>query len=97
MSGFTVANSVRFDDWHFAEGEALRRELTETLERMIEYYFSIEDWAAAARYARKWLQVDALNELVYRRLMEALAALGKRSEALEAFEECTRVLTAELG
>jgi len=97
MSGFTVANSIRFDDWQFAEGEALRRELTETLDRMIEYYFSIEDWATAARYARQWLQVDALNELGYRRLMQALAARGKRSEALQAFEECTRVLTAELG
>ena len=97
MSGFTVANSVRFDDWQFAEGEALRRELTETLDRMIEYYCSIEDWAAAARYARQWLQVDALNELGYRRLMQALASQGKRSEALQAFDECTRVLTAELG
>ena len=97
MSGFTVTNSVRFDDWQFAEGEALRRELTETLDRMIEYYFSIEDWAAAARYARQWLQVDALNELGYRKLMQALAARGARSEALQTFEECTRVLTAELG
>ena len=97
MSGFTVANSVRFDDWQFAEGEALRRELTETLDRMIEYYCSIEDWAAAARYARHWLQVDALNELGHRRLMQALAAQGKRGEALQAFDECTRVLAAELG
>jgi len=97
MSGFTVANSVRFEDWQFAEGEALRRELTETLDRIVEYYFSIENWTSAARYARQWLQVDALNELGYRRLMKALAAQGKRSEALQAFDECTRVLTAELG
>ena len=97
MCGFTVANSVRFDDWQFAEGEALRRELTETLDRMIEYYYSTEDWTSAARYARQWLQIDSLNELGYRRLMQALAAQGKRSEALQAFDECTRVLTAELG
>jgi len=97
MSGFTVANSIRFDDWQFAEGEALRRELTETLDRMIEYYFSVEDWTAAARYARQWLQVDALNERGYRRLMQALAAQGKRNEALQAFDKCTHVLTAELG
>ena len=97
MAGFTVANSVQFDDWQLAEGEALRRELTETLDRMIEHYFSIEDWSAAARYARQWLQVDAWNELGYRRLMQALSSQGKRSEALQVFEECTRVLTAELG
>lgn len=97
MHGFTVANSIQFDDWQFAEGEALRRELTETLDRMIEYYFSIEDWQAGARYARQWVQVDALNELGYRRLMQALASQGKRSEALKVFDECTLILTAELG
>ncbi len=97
MHGFTVANSIQFDDWQFAEGEALRRELTETLDALIHYYAQTEDWASAARYARQWLQVDALNELAYRQLMKALAQQGKRSEALQAFAECSAVLNAEMG
>lgn len=97
MRGFTVANSLQFDDWQFAEGEALRRELTEALDGMIGYYTTIEDWPSAARYGRQWLQVDALNELGYRKLMHALAHQGKRSEALQTFDECTNVLMSELG
>ncbi|MFC2095409.1 BTAD domain-containing putative transcriptional regulator [Candidatus Bipolaricaulota bacterium] len=97
MSGFSVANSIQFDDWQFAEGEALRRELTETLDRLIEYYVAIEDWAMGAQYARRWLQADALSEVGHRRLMQALFAQGKRSEALQAFDDCARVLEAELG
>jgi DNA-binding SARP family transcriptional activator/predicted ATPase len=97
MRGFTVANSLQFDDWQFAEGEALRRELTEALDGLIDYNTTIEDWPAAARYARQWLQVDALNELSYRKLMHALAHQGKRGEALQTFDECTKVLMAELG
>ncbi|TFH11620.1 MAG: tetratricopeptide repeat protein [Candidatus Atribacteria bacterium] len=97
MQGFAVANSGQFDDWQFAEGEALKRELTETLDRIIEYYFSIEEWPASARYARKWIQADPLNELGYRRLMQAMSAQGKRSDALRVFEECSHVLQAELG
>lgn len=97
MRGFTVANSIQFDDWQFAEGEALRRELTETLDRMIDYYALIEDWTSAARYARQWLQVDTLNELSYRKLMHALAHQGKRSEALQTFDECASVMMSELG
>jgi DNA-binding SARP family transcriptional activator/predicted ATPase len=97
MRGFTVANSIQFEDWQFAEGEALRRELTGTLDRMIDYYAMIEDWASAARFARQWLHVDALNELGFRKLMDALAHQGKRGEALQAFAECTNVLMSELG
>lgn len=97
MSGFSVSNSARFEDWQFAESEALKRELTETLERLIDYYSAIEEWAAAVRCARQWLHVDAWNELVYRKLMKALASQGKRSEALQVFDDCTRVLTAQLG
>jgi len=97
MRGFTVSNSVQFDDWQFAEGEALRREFTETLDRLIRYYNSMEDWLAAARCARQWLDVDGLNELGYRYLMQALGAQGKRSEALGVYEECVRVLDKELG
>ncbi len=97
MRGFTVSNSVQFDDWQFAEGEALRREFTETLDRLIRYYNSMEDWLAAGRCARRWLDVDGLNELGYRYLMQALGAQGKRSEALGVYEECVRVLDKELG
>jgi len=97
MHGFTVANSIQFDDWQFAEGEALRRELTETLDALINYYTMVEDWASAVRYARQWLHVDELNELGYRKLMHALAHQGKRSEALRTFDECSAVLEHELG
>ena len=97
MRGFTVSNSVQFEDWQFAEGEALRREFTETLERMIRYYNAMEDWVASARCARRWLDADGLNELGYRFLMQALGAQGKRSEALGVYEECVRVLNKELG
>ena len=97
MDGFSVVNSVRYEDWQFAEGESLRRELTEVLDRMIEYFFDIEDWNSAATYSRRWQQADPLNERSHRQLMKALAAQGRRVDALRAFEDCKRVLSTELG
>jgi len=97
MAGFSVVNSVRYEDWQFAEGESLRRELTEVLDRMIEYFYDIEDWISAAAYARRWIQADPLNERSHRQLMKALAAQGRRVDALRAYEDCKRILDAELG
>ncbi|MFC2077867.1 BTAD domain-containing putative transcriptional regulator [Candidatus Bipolaricaulota bacterium] len=97
MSGYIVANSSQFDDWQFIEGEALKRELSEALDRMIEYHDSIEDWTASAQHARTWLRVDDLNESAYRSLIRALSAQGKRSEALQVFNECIRTLDERLS
>jgi len=97
MTGYVAANSAQFDDWQLAEGEALRRELSETLSRVVEFYLSIEDWASGARYARQWLQVDELNEFACRSLIRALAEQGLRSEALQVYDECARTLADRLG
>jgi len=97
MEGFMVANASGFDDWQFAEREALQRELTETLDRLTAHYGSVGDWDAVVSQARRWLRVDRLNEVCCRRLMEALGSLGRRGEALRCYEECARTLKEELG
>jgi two-component SAPR family response regulator len=50
----------------------------------------------AASFCRKILRVEPWREEVYRRLMEYLAEAGRPHEALRAFEECRRVLRAEV-
>ena len=97
MQGFMVTNAEGFDDWQFAEREALQRELTETLDRLTAFHTDAEDWTAVTTFARRWLRADRLNEACYRRLMFALSALGRRGEALRCYEECERILEAELG
>jgi len=96
MEGFSTLNSPGFDDWQLSEAVALRRELTETLDRLAAYYADREEWPNAVTHARRWVQVDPLDECGHRRLMAALMAQGKRTEALTSFEECARALHAEL-
>lgn len=97
MSGFSVTGSIQYEDWQFAESEALKRELTETLDRMIGYYTSIGEAGLSIQYARQWIRADVLNEMGYRKLMQALMMQGNRAEALRVFAECSRILSAELG
>ena len=96
MDGFSTSNSPGFDDWQLSEAVALRRELTETLDRLAAYYADREEWPKAVVHARRWVQVDPLDESGHRQLMAALMAQGKRTEALTSFEECARALHAEL-
>ncbi len=97
MDGFMVSNADGFDDWQFAEREALQRELTESLDRLTAFYEETGNWAAATAQARRWLQVDRMSEICARRLMTGLAALGRRSESLRGYEEFRETLSAELG
>jgi predicted ATPase len=97
MEGFIVSNAHGFDDWQFAEREALRREMTEALDRLTAYHAAADDWAAVVTHARSWLQVDRLSEIGARRLMGGLATLGKRSEALRLYDNFRRTMEDELG
>jgi len=97
MSGYVAAHSAQFDDWQVTEGEALHRERCDALRRLTDHHRATGDWAASARHARDWLDEDPLSEAACRRLMHSLHACGRRSEALQVFEECARRLQSELG
>ena len=97
MAGFMLDNADGFDDWQFAERDALHRELSDTLDRLTALCIATDDWAAVAIHSRRWLDIDRLNEFAYQRLIEALAKLGKRSEALRCYEACVKLFDEELG
>ncbi|HZS94242.1 MAG TPA: bacterial transcriptional activator domain-containing protein, partial [Chloroflexota bacterium] len=50
----------------------------------------------AAGFCRKILRIEPWREQIYRALMEYLAQAGRPHEALRAFEDCRRVLQAEV-
>lgn len=53
-------------------------------------------YEAALSHARQWLAADSLDEEAYRALMRIYSAMGQPSRALQQFEECRRILKAEL-
>lgn len=55
------------------------------------------DWENAIVLARDAVRIDPLREDGHRQLMQAYAGAGRGSEALNHFEDLTRLLKAELG
>jgi len=97
LTGFSLGDAPGFDDWAAIQREVWHRRLGLILDRLSEIQFASGEFAGAAETASRWIALDALNEVAYRRKMRAHFAAGERGQALETFEACRAVLTAELG
>jgi DNA-binding SARP family transcriptional activator len=97
MEGFSLRDSLAFDEWQFQEAEQLRRELGEALILLVDGLLLVNELPQALEFARQWLSLDPLNEAAHRRLMELYFWDGQRSAALRQYRECLRVLDQELG
>ena len=97
LAGFLVRDCAPFDDWRAYQSEALRRELTETLERLSRGEAERRRLDVAFTLAQRWLAVDPLSEAAHRRLMLLLAWSGQRNAALQQYRMCAQALERELG
>lgn len=97
LAGLAVRDSPAFDDWLLLKGEEYRRRVLEMLGRLTALQLAGGETAAAARWARRQLELEPYREHAHRQLMLALTLGGERSAALEHYETCRRLLARELG
>ncbi len=97
LAGFSLNDAPDFDDWETNQREVWNRRLGLILDRLSEIQFASGEFASATETASRWIALDVLNEVAYRRKMRAHFAAGERGQALETYEACRAVLAAELG
>ncbi len=97
LAGFTLKGADEFDAWQTYQTEALRLEYGQALERLATGLAGRRQYAEAIIYTRRWLSLDPLNEAAHRLLMRLFAWAGDRAASIHQYEQCTRVLAAELG
>ena len=97
LEGFALRDSPDFDDWQIAEAGALERELTSALQHLVDRLVARGEYARAIPHARRWLELDPLNESAHRQLIRMYAWSGDRAAALEQYRHCVRALSQELG
>ncbi len=85
-----------YDDWFLYERERMRLLYLTSLERLMNYRQSREDWAGAADLGQRLLATDPLREHVHRELIRCYYRQGNRPEALRQFERCATILRSEL-
>jgi predicted ATPase/DNA-binding SARP family transcriptional activator len=97
LAGFTLPDAPAFDEWQFFEGEGLREQVSDVLQRLARWHGDQGEYEAGIFYARRWLSLDPLHEPAQRELMSLYARSGQRAAALRQYAECERVLDEELG
>src|SRR6266508_342844 len=97
LAGFTLPDSPTFDEWQFFQRESLRQLYGQVLEQLVQAYRSQQAWDQAIAYARRWLALDGLHEPAHRMLMRLYTWAGQQAAALRQYQECIRILGAELG
>ncbi len=97
LAGFSLGDAPDFDDWAAMQREVWNRRMGLILDRLSEIQFAHGEFAGATETASRWIGLDALNEIAYRRKMRAHFAAGERGQALETYETCRVILATELG
>ncbi len=86
-----------YDDWCQAERERYRQRYERALQELIALYEAAHRLDEAIYWAERALQVNPLQEPLYRTLMRLYMAVGDRARALEAYERCRTALQEALG
>ncbi len=97
LAGFSLRDSVNFDDWQFFTAEELRRAYVQALDRLVSALAADGQFDLAIDRARIRLHADPLHEAAHRQLMRLFVWADQRNAALRQYRECVRVLDEELG
>jgi predicted ATPase/DNA-binding SARP family transcriptional activator/Tfp pilus assembly protein PilF len=97
LAGFEVVDCLEFDDWQMYQAEKYRQLYARVLEKLVYCCQLQGDLETALTTARRWVAQDPLHEAAQRTLMVLYARAGQRADALRQYQECVRLLQAELG
>ena len=87
----------KYADWSFLQREHLSRIYVEMCKTLTDHYLKVKSYEEAEKWATAVLKENQCDELAHRQLIQVYAAQGRRSEALQQFQRCERILREELA
>ena len=96
LEGFSLEDSVNFDDWQFSQIQDFHSDVVNALERLVDWHIGRDELEVAIQHCQRCLGLDRSNEGIHRHLIKSYANTGRRTAALRQYEECVRVLGEEL-
>ena len=97
LEDFAPGDAPEFDEWISEQRAVLQRRISLIYERLAHLQAEQGEVPAAIETVNSWLARDPFEETAYQRLMSLYLAAGDQSAALNAFENCRRMLIEELG
>ena len=97
LAGFSLPDSLPFDEWQRNQTESLRGDLGSVLGRLSASHAAQGEYNQAFAAAQRWLELDPLYEAAQRHIMVLYSSNGQQTAALRQYELCERTLAEELG
>lgn len=87
----------KYADWSFLQREHLSRVYIDMCRTLADHHLKVRSYEDAEKWASAVIKEDHCDELAYRQLIQVYAAQGRRSEALQQYQRCERILREELA
>lgn len=84
-------------EWLLGQRALLREQFLQFVEKQIAEYLSENAFEPALLLAKRWVQVNPLDETAHVCVMQLYAKMGKSSAALQQYDNLVALLDAELG
>lgn len=96
LEGLDLPDCYRYHEWVVAERESVRAVRLAVLQALAER-LADDQPEEALRHARGRVAIDPLAEAGHVAVVRLLGRLGRSRDALQQYEQCRRLLEAELG
>jgi len=96
LEGVHLSATPGFEQWVDRRRSQLARLRREVCRRLTAARIAEGDSEAALTVARRWAEIDPLEDEAHHHLIQLLAAIGRRAEALREYEEYRERIAQEL-
>jgi DNA-binding SARP family transcriptional activator len=96
LEGFSIGDSVPFEEWVLFKREQLSRKILSTLRHLAATYEERGEYSRALPYAWRQVELEPWQEQAHRQVMRLLALNDQRGAALAQYEACRKALAEEL-
>ena len=97
LKGFSLDDSSAFEEWLLLRRERYSRIYVDMLRHLVNAHRQRQECELAIHYAHRWVECDPYQEDAHYLLIQMLAHVGRRSEAVAQFERCSAILYNDLG
>ncbi|MFZ1474419.1 MAG: AAA family ATPase [Anaerolineae bacterium] len=97
LAGFSLRDSVPFEEWQVVQQEMLHMQAVEALASLAAYHERRGEPQQTQEFARRLAALEPWHEPAQLMLIAALAASGQTAVALEQYNAFSRLLAAEFG
>jgi DNA-binding SARP family transcriptional activator len=87
----------RYADWSFLPRERLSQLYLGMCRVVARHYVQVKRYDDAVSWSTALLKENACDESAHQLLIQSYAAQGRRSEAVQHYQHCVRLLATELG